>query len=160
MRILSLLGTIILAATSASAIAGETKGEIRGGGIANNDGAALLVGAGIGHDWSVGEKLFIGVQATGEVDVGGSTGIIAGVGRFGPKLGERSRLFVLGGVAALPDYGNKSMFPVVGAGAEIGFGKKLYGKLEYRIFPGSNEDHSEGNSGSLNQISIGLGMRF
>jgi hypothetical protein len=77
-----------------------------------------------------------------------------------PQLGERSRLYVLAGGAKFFDFGDKSTFPLIGAGIDVGISSKLYAKLDYRVYLGSNEPSPDGASGTSHQLGLGLGIRF
>jgi hypothetical protein len=150
-----------LASTPAYAQSGEGSAELRLSGVANNDGAGLLGGVGLAYDWDLGEKFSVGAQATGDVSFQGDFGVVAGVVRAGPKLGKRSKIYALGGIATIPDYSDRgNVYPVAGVGIDLGIGSRLYAKAEYRLFPGSDNPDSEGNSGTLNQITFGFGIRF
>jgi hypothetical protein len=165
MRCLLLSCAVGAALISSPAYAeGEANGEVRASTVVNGHGVALLVGVGTGYDWILGKKMFVGMQATGEVSTQGDFGVIGGIARIGPRLGDRSKLYALGGAAILPgfdDDGSNKVRPVFGAGAEIGIGRKAYGKLEYRLYTGTNvQSGDEGNSGNLNQLALSIGVRF
>jgi hypothetical protein len=160
MRISKPFIATILIIAPVPAFAGQTSAEFRVSALANNDGAAVTAGVGIGQEWAVGEKMFAGMQAVGEVDTQGGFGLGSVVGKFGPKLGERSRIYALAGGAAFTDYGDKSIFPVAGAGIDVGLGRKMYAKLDYRIYLGSNEPDPEGATGTIHHIGVGIGIRF
>jgi outer membrane immunogenic protein len=127
------------------------KGEARVeayGGIAFAGGTSeAFAGIGGGYDFDLGNKAFVGL------DVGVSKVLARGTkafgnvgGRIGAKLGENGRLYASGGLGFCCD-------PYFGAGYQHKFGKKVYGKIEYRKSLSSFGP-------DINFAGIGLGIGF
>ncbi len=150
---------LALAATAAfasPAMANEARVEARGGVMwfGNGGGSEDVWGMAAGYDFDLGEKAFAGVEVSG--DIIGATGskvAFGATGRLGAKLGDNTKLFVDGGYTSETCTGCVDAVHA-GVGAEVGFGKNLYGKLGYRHF-----FTSQGAPDS-DSVVAGIGIRF
>ncbi|MGC1470351.1 MAG: hypothetical protein WA793_13335 [Sphingorhabdus sp.] len=133
--------------------------ELRTGVGANNDAAVLMGGIGVGYDWNLSDELFVGVQATGDLNIDGF-GAMAGVVRAGPQLVSGSKIYALAGLGVLTDYGDSTAQLVIGTGIEFDIGKSVYGKIEYRNFPLVGRTSADGDPGAVHQALFGIGLRF
>lgn len=178
---------VALAATTiaAPAFAGSFHAQVQGGwdrvSVAgfNDDGVAYGVAA--GYDFAVGEKAFLGVEASADdsstkecatdvLVIGDRTCIGTGrdlslVARLGYKLGEQNKIYALAGYAngrirlSYDDgvtsgaIGSNGDGLRLGAGAQFGLGPNLYAKSEYR-YTNYQSDFSR------HQVLVGFGVEF
>ncbi|MGH6785785.1 MAG: outer membrane beta-barrel protein [Novosphingobium sp.] len=151
---------LIALAVSAAALAtpalaaGEGRVEARGGIVWDGGATEDVYGVAAGYDFDLGEAAFAGVEVSG--DKIGDTGTkvaFGATGRIGAKVGEKTKLYVDGGYTSEAcDLCEDAVH--AGAGAEIGFGGNLYGKVAYRHFFVNN------GGGDYNAVAVGLGVRF
>jgi outer membrane immunogenic protein len=129
---------------------GEGRIEARGG-IAFAKGASeASLGAAAGYDFDLGEKAFIGVEGSADKVLQKGSNVLFGIGgRVGVKASDKARLYAIGGYGFAGGTGD----PFLGAGAQVNFGAKAFGKLEYRRFI------SNGGP-DLNFATVGFGVRF
>jgi outer membrane immunogenic protein len=129
---------------------GEGRVEVRGGVAWAGGTSYAFVGVGGGYDFDLGKKAFVGldlgadkVLASG-TDVGWSIG-----GRIGSKVGEKGRVYALGGLGFCCGGSD----PYIGAGYQNKFSSKVYGKIEYRKVLSSIGPN-------INYAGVGLGIGF
>lgn len=138
---------IAIAVIAHPAAANEGRVEARGGaaGLGNND--AGIVGIAGGYDFDLGDsKIFVGVEGSADVTLGDIDIALFGVSaRLGAKVGDASRLYAIGGYSI-----NAIDAAHIGVGFQQGFGKSLYGKIEYRRFLDRDSDAG----------FVGIGLRF
>ena len=152
MRKFALFVTAVAASSAVPAYAsGEGRIEARGG-IAFASGASeAFAGAAAGYDFDLGEKAFFGVEGSiDKVLVKGSKALFGVGGRIGVKAGDKARLYGTAGYG----FAGGGSDPFVGAGVQVGFGAKVYGKVEYRRFITSN------GLPDINFAGVGVGIRF
>lgn len=130
-----------------------------------------------GYDVALGEQLFVGIEGSADASSAkkcvGASGAFAcikagrdlsAVARIGWKLSDMSRVYVLGGYANGRIKGTFDDGTTVttiangdgvrgGAGVELDFGSRLFGKLEYRY------TNYQGDF-SRNQVIVGFGVQF
>lgn len=153
MRSFIAIAAVAAAVTAVPAAAQERGGEGR---VEARAGIAWAAGnseafAGIegGYDFDLGESAFIGVQASADKVLVKGANVIWGVGgRIGAKVGEKGKIYALGGYAF--SEGDDAAF--IGAGFQHKFGSKLYGKIEYR--------RTLNNGTDVNFAGLGLGAAF
>lgn len=148
----------ILAASAAALVASpafaQAKGEARvevHGGIAWAAGTEeAFIGGDVGYDFDLGDKAFVGVEAGADKVLATGTEVFWTVGaRAGIKAGAKGRAYVTGGYGFVNGGGDG---PYAGVGFQQGFGKNLYGKIEYRRTLVAGPD--------VNFAGAGLGFRF
>ncbi len=138
---------IFIAVIAVPAAADEGRVEARGGAAGLDDNEGGVAGIAGGYDFDLGDsKIFVGVEGSADVTLGDIDIALFGIsGRLGAKLGEASRLYAIGGYSI-----NAIDASHVGVGFQQGFGKSLYGKIEYRRFLGRDSDAA----------FVGVGLRF
>lgn len=156
MRKVLLAVAAVSALAATPALANEGRVEARGGVIwfGNGGGSEDVWGVAAGYDFDLGSSAFAGLEASG--DIVGATGSKVAFGfsgRLGTKLGENTKLFADGGYTTEPCTGCVDAIHA-GVGAEVGFGKNLYGKLGYRHYFTSN------GAPDSNAVVAGLGVKF
>lgn len=149
---------LILAATAAAVTAvpaaaqdraGEGRIEARGGVAWVPGDSEAFAGIGAGYDFDLGETAFAGAEIGADKVLQGGANVLFSVGgRFGAKVGERSKVYVLGGYGFTK--GDDAAY--AGAGFQLGLGQNLYGKVEYRRTLNSGTD--------VNFAGAGLGVSF
>lgn len=139
-----------LFATPAFAQSGEGRVEARGGIVWAGGAEEAFIGAEAGYDFDLGETAFVGVNAgVDKVLVGGSDAIFSVGGRIGAKVGEKGKIYALGGYAFTDGSGDAAY---IGAGYQHKLGSNVYGKIEYRRTLASGTD--------LNFAGVGVGFAF
>lgn len=151
------MGKFALAVAAVAAISaapayagGEGRVEARGGVAWAGGTSYAFAGVGGGYDFDLGKRAFIGLDLGADkvlargTDVGWSAG-----GRIGAKVGEKGRVYALGGLGFCCGGSD----PYLGAGYQQKFGTKLYGKIEYRKVLSSFGPN-------INYAGIGLGIGF
>jgi len=177
---------IALAATATPACAEGFRAEIHGGWDhvqgSEEDDDGVLYGLGLGYDFNVGQKGFIGVDfslddsstkdcersaivANDRACLSAGRDIAAGI-RGGVKVGERGKVYALAGYTnaryktsyttpagvTTRDAANLDGFRL-GAGYEHNLTSNVYGKVEYRY---SNYESDI----SRHQVLFGVGLNF
>lgn len=149
-----LLALAASAALASPALANEGRIEARGGVIWDSTDTEDVYGVALGYDFDLGETAFVGAELSGDKVATSGTKVAFGVsGRLGAKLGAASKLYATGGYTTeMCDLCDDSWN--LGAGYELGLGKNLYGKVEYRhhFLPAGNADG--------NTVMVGLGAKF
>lgn len=155
MRLAILSAAAVLLATT-PALANEARIEARGGVAWSNGESEALAGVAAGYDYDLGTSAFVGAEVSADKILDGAANRVGFgfAGRVGAKIGEKSKLYAIGGYTTkfcefCDDTWN------AGAGYELGFGQKLYGKVEYRHF---FVDNSSGDD--VDAVVAGLGMKF
>jgi len=149
---------IALAATTAAlvatpALANEARVEARGGVIWSGGSSQDTWGAAAGYDVDLGSSAFVGAEVSGDKIGTSGTKVAWGLnGRVGAKVGDKVKLFAAGGYTTEPCTGCEGNWDA-GAGAEFGFTKNLYAKVEYRHFFGDTFASSDA-------VVAGLGIKF
>ncbi|RJF93682.1 hypothetical protein [Sphingomonas cavernae] len=150
MRKIAIVAAVAAATVATPALAqGEARVEARGGiAWAGGDSEAFAGVAG-GYDFDLGEKAFIGLEASADKVLVDGADVLFGLGvRAGAKIGDAGKLYALGGYGFTDD----SDAAFIGAGYQHKFGKSFYGKIEYRM------TLNEGSN--VNFAGIGLGAAF
>ena len=124
------------------------------------DSAKFVVGVGAGYDFAVGNNVFLGPQANVDlIRIGDSTlGNYSLVARLGTKIGEKSKIYALGGYAGQELGGGLGVASGwrLGAGYEHLLGKNIFLKIEYRY----SQYSKYGFTGSQNSGIVGVGTHF
>lgn len=145
-NIISASAVCSVMAFPAPAVAGESRGEVRGGYAWDGNINSASVGAAVGHDWKFGAGQFIGVE--GSVDkmtIDGGEYIWGASGRIGTRVGMRGKAYAIAGFSHA--VGSSSH---LGAGYQRSLGGPIYLKAEYRhMF-----------NGSVNMVVGGIGFKF
>jgi outer membrane immunogenic protein len=151
MRKLALIAALAAFTATPALAAGEGRIEARGG-LATGGGAEeAFAGIAAGYDFDLGGSGFAGLEVSGDKVLAGGADVIFGVAaRAGAKVGEKSRVYAIGGMG----FADGESDPFIGAGAEFGFGGKAYGKVEYRRVITS------GGFPDINFFGVGVGTRF
>lgn len=148
----ALIAAAAALASAAPAAANEARVEARAGmSFGNSQSEEFIGGVAAGYDFDIGEKAFIGAEASlDKLFVDNSGVVLGGTARIGVKEGN-VRIFVAGGYTDFTcDFCGDAVHG--GAGLELALSEKLYGKLEYRHFFIDGIDS--------NVVATGVGMRF
>ncbi len=138
-----------MAATPACA-GGEGRVEARGGIAFAGGTSEAFAGVGGGYDFDLGDKAFVGVDVGADKVLAGGTEVAWSVGgRIGAKVGEKGRIYALGGMGFCCGGSD----PYIGAGYQRQLGSKVYGKVEYRKILSSFGPN-------VNFAGIGLGIKL
>lgn len=151
MRKLAVIAAVAAMMTAVPAYAsGEGRVEARGGiAFAGGQDEAFL-GVAAGYDFDLGDKAFIGVEASADKVLQGGSDVLFGLGgRLGVKAGDKARIYALGGYGFADDVDE----PFIGGGVQFNLGEKAYGKVEYRRVLVSNFT-------DINFVGAGFGVRF
>lgn len=150
----ALAAAVAAAAFAAPASANETRVEARGGVVWSNGSEEAIAGIGAGYDFDLGKGGFAGVEVTADKILTSNTRVTVGFnGRAGAKLDGGTKLYAIGGYQTKPCQFCEESWSA-GAGVEVPFGEKLYGKVEYRhFFVGSGLSDFDG-------ALAGIGVRF
>jgi outer membrane immunogenic protein len=163
MRKFAVVAAVFAIALSGTAHAEGARIELHGG-VDNfralgSDRTDAVIGVGVGYDFSIGEKAFIGLEAN--IDESTSKFFKRDLNpnvRIGVKLNDATRLYALAGYTnqriRVAGVGSANADGVRGGvGLERNFGERAYGKIEYR--------YSNYEAGlSRNQGLVGFGIRF
>lgn len=149
-----LLPLLASLAIATPAFANEARIEARGGVYWTNGYTQDAYGVAAGYDFDLGTTAFAGVEVSGDKIADTGTKVAFGfTGRAGAKLGEAGKLYATGGYTTEPcDTCDGSWH--AGAGYQQGFGKNLYGKVEYRHF------FTQNNAPDSNAVMAGVGVKF
>jgi outer membrane immunogenic protein len=129
---------------------GEGRVEAYGGVVFAGATSEAFGGIGGGYDFDLGDKAFVGLDVgVGKVLARGTDAFGNVGGRIGAKVGNNGRIFASGGIGFC--CGGSDFY--VGAGYQHKFGKKVYGKIEYR-----NVLTSFGPN--INFAGLGVGVGF
>lgn len=143
------------AALATPALANEARIEARGGVFWTDGYTQDAYGVAAGYDFDLGETAFAGVEVSGDKIADTGTKVAFGAsGRLGAKMGESGKAYVVGGYTTETCDICDNDTVHAGVGYEQGFGKSLYGKVEYRHFF-LDQGRQDGNA-----VMAGLGMRF
>lgn len=155
MRLVLLSAAAALVAAT-PALANETRVEARGGVAWSNGESEAVAGVAAGYDFDLGSQAFAGVEVSADKILDGAANRVGfGFnGRVGAKLGEQGKLYALGGYTTKFCEFCDGQWDA-GAGYEMGFGNKLYGKVEYRHFFVDNN-----NGDDVDAVVAGLGYKF
>lgn len=154
MRKFIISAALVSAAFATQASANEARIEARGGVVFANGSSEAVAGAAAGYDFDLGDKGFVGVEVSGDKIIEDNTRISLGLSaRAGMKIGERAKLYAVGGYQTKPCQFCEESWSA-GAGLEVPFGKKLYGKVEYRHY------FLDQGFSDYNSVVAGLGVRF
>lgn len=138
------------AAASPAYAGGEGRVEARAGIAWAGGTSKTFAGIGGGYDFDLGDKAFVGVDlGVDKVLARGTDVLFTAGGRIGAKVGDKGRLYALGGMGFCCGGSD----PYIGAGYQHRLGRQFYGKIEYRkalSTVGPNIDFA----------GIGLGIRF
>lgn len=148
----SLAAAVAALAIAAPAAANDFRVEARGGlSFGENQDAEAVAGVAAGYDFDLGEKAFIGAEASlDKILVDNSGVVLGGTARLGMKEGN-SKFFIAGGYTDLTcDLCGDGFH--AGAGVEAPLSGNVYGKLEYRHFFFEGTDS--------NVAAAGVGVRF
>lgn len=149
MRKISILAAVAAFAASPAMAAGEGRVVANGGIVFAGGASEATIGAEAGYDFDLGDKAFVGVAGgVKKILADGSDAFFEVVGRVGAKLGDKTKIYALGGLAFC--CGSSDGF--AGVGLQRNFGNLLLGNIEYRRIIGSGTD--------LNFVTVGLGVRF
>ncbi len=146
-KLLSLSLIVIAMVYSASAHAGESYAEVRGGYVWQDRFNSASIGTAVGHNWQIGANQFVGVE--GSVDKATSRGgeyVWALSGRLGTKVAANGRAYVTGGFSHAEAGGATHL----GAGYQRALVGSIYLKGEYR--------HMFSDRG--NMVLAGIGFAF
>lgn len=151
---LVLLSLAASLAVASPALANEGRIEARGGIVWDGGSTEDVYGIAAGYDFDLGTGAFAGVEVSGDKIADTGTKVSFGAtGRLGAKVGGTTKVYVDGGYTSEPcDLCEDAIH--AGAGAEVGFGSNLYGKLGYRHFFVNN------GFSDYDSVVIGLGVRF
>lgn len=142
------------AAVASPALANEGRIEARGGVVWDSGASEDVWGIAAGYDWDLGDKAFIGLEASG--DKIGTSGSGLGIGfttRLGVKAGEKTKVLVDGGYTVNTCTGCEDAVHA-GVALEQGVGEKVYLKLGYRhFFVGSGFS-------DYDAVAAGVGIKF
>ncbi len=153
-KVLIALAASAAALASPAFAAGEGRIEARGGIVWDGGSTEDVYGVAAGYDFDLGEQAFAGIEVSGDKIADTGTKVAFGAtGRLGAKVGEKTKIFVDGGYTSEPCTGCEDAIHA-GAGAEVGFGGNLYGKVGYRHFFVAN------GFSDYDSVVVGLGMRF
>ena len=116
--------------------------------------ARQIAGVAAGYDFDLGSTAFVGGEVSADKILTDDTKVAFGfTGRLGAKLGEKGKFYGLGGYSTEAcDLCEDSW--TAGVGYEHGFGKNLYGKVEYRHYFVDN------GIPDADAVAVGLGMKF
>jgi outer membrane immunogenic protein len=149
-----LLSLVAASLAATPALANEARIETRGGVIWNGSDSEAIAGVAAGYDVDLGEKTFVGIEASGDKILESNTRVsFGGSLRAGLKTSEAGKLYAVGGYATKPcKFCEDSVN--LGAGYQQGFGKNFYGKIEYRHnFIGNGVPDTD-------VAGVGLGIKF
>jgi hypothetical protein len=149
--LIALAASVVVASP---ALANEGRIEARGGVYWDGTETQDAYGVAAGYDFDLGKTAFAGVEVSGDkIATTGTRVAFGATGRLGTRISETGKLFVAGGYTSKPcDLCEDATH--LGAGFEAGFGKSLYGKIEYRhYFVNGGFDDSDA-------VMIGLGTKF
>ena len=151
---LVLLSLAAAMAVASPALANEGRIEARGGVVWDGGSTEDVYGVAAGYDFDLGSSAFAGVEVSGDKIADTGTKVAFGAtGRLGAKVGSNTKVYVDGGFTSEPcDLCEDAIH--AGAGAEVGFGRNLYGKLGYRHFFVDN------GFSDYDSVVVGLGVRF
>lgn len=137
-----------VALTATSASANEGRFETRAGVVWAGGEEEFVAGIAAGYDFDLGEKLFLGAEASGDkIFVDGADVVWGTTARVGTKIGE-GKLFATGGYS----FAEGEDMPHVGAGYEHKITDTAYLKTEYRHFFSDFAD--------ANTVVAGIGINF
>ncbi len=136
------------AAIAAPAQANETRVEVRGGIVWCCGVSDETIGLAVGHDYDLGDTLFIGVEAVADTDFDISDPVLGVNARLGTKVGEQTKLFVMGGYAHAT--GTDLDDAVIGAGLQHNLGEKALLSVQYQRYLDTD----------VNRALVGIGLRF
>ncbi|MBD3730739.1 MAG: outer membrane beta-barrel protein [Sphingomonadales bacterium] len=150
----ALAAAVAAIAISAPAYANETRVEARGGVVWDGGDSDATAGVAAGYDWDLGAGAFGGVEVSADKVLTSNTRVSFGTSaRVGAKLDGGTKLYAIGGYQTKPCAGCEDSW-TAGAGAEVPFGDKFYGKVEYRhFFVGNGFSDYDG-------ALAGVGIRF
>lgn len=148
------LAVLAGAAFATPALADEGRVEVRTGAVWNRSDTEATAGVAAGYDFDLGSKAFIGAEVSADKVLASDNRVQWGVGgRLGVKTASGGKAY---GLVAYETktcaYCEDSV--AVGAGYQQDFGKKYYGKLEYR--------HSLIDDGipDTDAVLVGVGLKF
>lgn len=154
MKKISIAAAVLATVVATPALANEGRVEARGGIYWTGGDSEATAGVAAGYDWSMGDRGFVGVEASGDKVLTSGAKVSLGLNaRGGAKLDNGAKLYVTGGWNSEPCDLCEDAFSA-GAGAEFPFGNALYGKVEYRHFFVGN------GFSDANAAVAGIGIRF
>ena len=150
--------TVCLAIASAlfatQASANEGRIEARGGVVFGSGQSEPGAGVAAGYEFDLGSSAFMGAEVSADKIIEDNTRISVGLSaRAGVKVGEKAKLYAIGGYQTKPCQFCEASWSG-GAGLEVPFGKKLYGKVEYRHY------FLDNGFSDYNSVVAGLGVKF
>lgn len=144
-----LLAAAVAAATlstPAFAAEGEGRVEARGGMVWAGGAEDFVAGVAAGYDFDLGGTVFAGPEVSYDTDFEGADLVNLG-GRIGVKASDKARIYVV----AAYDVADGDEFNA-GAGAQVDFTDRVYGKVEYRRYFFDGTD--------INFAGVGVGLKF
>lgn len=149
--ILPVLATLAFATP---ALANEGRIEARGGVAWTGGGSEDVWGIAAGYDFDLGEKVYAGVEVSGDkLGVSGTKVAWGFNSRLGIKAGEGTRVFASGGYTTEFITGAEGQWGL-GAGVEQKVSGPVYVKAEYR------HQFENNNIGGFDALVAGVGVRF
>lgn len=139
------------------ALANEARVEARGGVIWDGSDSEDFWGVAAGYDFNLGEKVFAGIEVSGDKIGASETRVAWGfTGRLGARISDSGKIYVdAGHTTKSCDVCDSAKH--LGAGYEQGFGKNFYGKIAYRhFFVGSGFLATDG----FDAVTAGFGLKF
>jgi hypothetical protein len=154
MRKIAIALGLAAAAVAVPAHAGEGRVEARGGVVWDNGDSEATAGVAAGYDWNLGTGAFAGLEVSGDKILTDDTRVSFGaIGRLGANVGGGTKVYVNGGYQSKPCSLCEESW-AAGAGVQVPFASRLYGKVEYRHF-------FVGNGFSDYDAAVaGVGVRF
>lgn len=148
MRLVNYAAVAALAALATPAKADETRVEVRSGIVWCCGVSDETIGLAVGHDFDLGGDMFAGIEAVADTDFDFVDPTIGVNARLGTKLGEDTKVFVLGGYAY--ETGFDFDDALIGAGVQHNVGEKALLSLQYQRYLDTD----------VNRVAVGFGLRF
>lgn len=148
MRRLAIIAAAAATVIATPAYANETRVEARGGVVWCCGVSDETIGFAIGHDYDLGDTLFIGVEGVLDTDFDISDPVLGVNARLGTKIGETTKIFALAGYAH--STGVDLDDAVIGAGIQHNLGEKALMSLQYQRYLDTD----------VNRALVGIGIRF
>lgn len=148
------LAAVAAAAAATPALANEARIEARTGVIWDGSDSDAIAGIAAGYDYDLGDKTFVGVEASADKVLTSGTRVSWGIGgRAGVKVTPATKLYAVADWQSKPcRYCNSAVG--VGGGLQQDFGQKFYGKVEYKhLLVGDNTPDADVGL-------VGVGVKF
>lgn len=148
------LAAVAAVAAATPAFANEARVEARTGIVWNGSDSEATAGVAAGYDYDLGDKFFVGVEASADKILADNYRVSWGVGgRAGFKVTPTTKLYANSTwQSKYSKYGNSAV--AVGGGVEQGLNDRFYAKAEYKhLLIGDNTPDADVGL-------VGVGVKF